>query len=171
MKICCTLHLFALVGITWYKADITRNSCRKDGLFKLINGNIRLDATALKTVKVKSLVFCAKECLDTSTCRSFNYKQSTRMCVVFASNKATNGSMISSDGWNYYEPVRKWVSHRYVKSHWPLQYTYLQIYLWMQVALEELKAAFDSQGRFSARYLCVLTYKLFDRDRRRWVWW
>ena len=114
----CFLLPYVLVAITCYKADITRNSCRRDSLFKAVGKNVKLDATALKTVKVQSLAFCAKECLDENTCKSFNYERSTRMCAVYATNNATTGSMIAISGWKYYEPLQRWVSSaRSVKFH------------------------------------------------------
>lgn len=122
MKMYYVLLLYALIATTWYKADITRKSCRRDALFKVVGKNVKLDATALKNVKVNSLAFCAKECLDTNTCKSFNYEQSTRMCAVFATNNATTRSMIASSGWKYYEPVPKWVSAASVQSYRPPQY-------------------------------------------------
>eukprot|EP00794_Sanderia_malayensis_P014221 gene14221-15704_t len=90
-------------------AQIFRNTCTRDGLFKIVQRDSRLDAVVLESVRVKSLAHCAKVCIDNQQCKSINYKTGTvKLCEVLSQSRQELGEvgLKTQSGWKHYEPVQ-----------------------------------------------------------------
>eukprot|EP00794_Sanderia_malayensis_P014223 gene14223-15706_t len=90
-------------------AQIFRNTCTRDGLFKIVQRDSRLDAVVLESVSVKSLAHCAKVCIDNQQCKSINYKTGTvKLCEVLSQSRQELGEvgLKTKSGWKHYEPVQ-----------------------------------------------------------------
>ncbi len=97
------------------RAQIFRYECRKDGLFKLVARNAKLESSQilLMTTSLVSLSQCAKLCVDEIFCMSLNYNPITTDCEILieSRNPLGNKTLSSIPGWKHYEPVMNRVSY------------------------------------------------------------
>ena len=94
---------------------VHRLQCRKDVLFKLTDRDKKLtgqENNIIQQSKEFTLSHCAKKCLDMSKCTTINFKKwnqglsQEENCQLLNILKV-NGSMMTSKGWNHYEPVKQ----------------------------------------------------------------
>ncbi len=105
----CLLDIYN-VGLLVH-AQIIRFDCRKDGLFKLVARNTKLQGSQilLMTTSLVSLSQCAKLCVDKSLCMSLNYNPIATDCelLVESRNPIGNRTLSSISDWKHYEPVTR----------------------------------------------------------------
>ena len=117
-----THYIVLLVGMNWIfyhdlsMGQIFRDTCRTDGLFKLILRGQRLNASILSTNETTSLAECARFCIKTINCKSFNLatglsnNQNTLICELLSEirdkESQSTPTLESSKNWKYYEPVQ-----------------------------------------------------------------
>ena len=87
---------------------IHRSSCRRDGLFKIVERDKKLKGGLLSLSDQKTLPLCIKECFSNSLCRSSNFNPNlpTANCEISSITKANSSAVIEScPGWKHYEPI------------------------------------------------------------------
>ena len=85
-----------------------RSGCRKETVFKIAARNSKLGHSLISSSEVKDISHCVKLCLDNNSCQSVNYlddKSNKPTCELLGSVFSGNGSLISSNGWKFYQPV------------------------------------------------------------------
>eukprot|EP00794_Sanderia_malayensis_P014222 gene14222-15705_t len=90
-------------------AQIFRNTWKRDGWFKIVQRDSRLDAVVLESVSVTSLAHCANVCIGNEQCKSINYKTGTvKLCEVLSQSRQELGEvgLKTKSGWKHYEPVQ-----------------------------------------------------------------
>lgn len=95
------------------RADIFRNACRKDGLFKAVGRDKKLTAPSMIVIsesREKSLASCGKFCTSDSKCMSINYKkdgsdggENCQLLNVVRTSSRT--SLVHTLGWIHYESI------------------------------------------------------------------
>ena len=112
----CSAAKFFLMTIFASSAvcvQIHRSSCRKDSLFKIAARNSKLNGGLISSINVTDLSSCVKSCLDTDTCQSVNYLDdgiNNPTCELLNAMLPGSGSLVSSSGWKFYQPVNTTVS-------------------------------------------------------------
>lgn len=125
--------LLSALGIIQVKTEIFRNGCRRDGKFKLVERNVRLDVDVASTIVAQSLSICAKACVDNIVCNSFNYNTNSKLCEVLLETRSMVGDskLITASSWKHYEPVKQVHPFEYYNKHnykmiiaWHIQKSY-----------------------------------------------
>ena len=78
-------------------------------MFKVTDRNTTVNEGILFKIRAKSLSFCVKYCVETSDCKSIDYKPPRKRlkfnnCHIL-NNTRLSGSTVNVTGWNHYEPV------------------------------------------------------------------
>ena len=102
---------FVVFLVSAAKTEIFRFPCKKDAVFKLVKRNSRLDASIASTTVAQTLSICAKNCIDISLCKSFNYNADSKSCEALSGSRMTVGDakLLTTGSWKHYEPVEKQV--------------------------------------------------------------
>ncbi len=100
--------------------DIFKSACRKSGLFKITDRNIKITGGLVSAVNAVSLSLCLKFCLDSSTCKTFNFKadSSDKNCELLSVTRSVTGTAINANGWKHYEPIHQSVSRLVCLPPW-----------------------------------------------------
>ena len=94
---------------------IHRLQCRRDATFKLTDRDKKLtgqENNIIQQSKESTLSKCARKCLHTNNCITINFKKPNQglsqedNCQLLNILKV-NGSMVTSKGWNHYEPSKQ----------------------------------------------------------------
>ena len=92
--------------------QIHRSTCRKETLFKIAGRNSKLSGGLISSIVVKALSSCVKSCLNTDACQSVNYLDdfNNPTCELLNTTLSGGGSLVSINGWRFYQPVNTTVS-------------------------------------------------------------
>eukprot|EP00794_Sanderia_malayensis_P003012 gene3012-3470_t len=92
--------------------EIFRSACRKSAIFKLTDRDKKITGGLISSFHAPSLSLCLKNCLDTATCKTFNFfgnavSGSSVTCELLSVTRAVSGVTVSATGWKHYEPVQQ----------------------------------------------------------------
>lgn len=113
--------------------QIFRMECRRDTLMKVTDRDKKLIGAVIAEVRVSSLPYCVKSCLNDSRCNSINHKRIEATpqgsnCELLSANRTSEGTALTDAfGWLHYEPVVQVSSRTFFKGfmNWPDSHTVL----------------------------------------------
>ena len=91
--------------------QIFRMECRRDTLMKVTDRDKKLTGAVVAELRVSTLPYCVKSCLNDSRCSSINYNHNTATlqgnnCELLNANRTSEGTALTGAvGWHHYEPV------------------------------------------------------------------